>query len=149
MDKVGKHSGQTNLGILIAVIVLAVIYVLILVMLFMQIKRQKCFNLNWLMKFILIVISFIFFVITILIIALCIVSYATDSGCNVLEQILVATDLKKVVSDLKLGLDDQFTTLMDECVTPGKEGNLSSLLPNVDFSQVNVLLDGITEFSNF
>lgn len=58
------------------------------------------------MKFILILISFIFFVITILIIALCVVSYATDSGCNILEEILISTDLKKVTTELKLGLDE-------------------------------------------
>ena len=86
------------------------------------------------MKFILILISFIFFIITILVIALCVVAYATDSGCNVLEEVLISTDLKKVTNELKLGLNDQFTNLMDQCVTPGKAGNLSELLPNVDFS---------------
>lgn len=57
------------------------------------------------MKFILIVISLIFLVITILIIALCVVSYATDSGCNVIEKILISTDLKTVTTELDLGLD--------------------------------------------
>ena len=38
---------------------------------------------------------------------------------------------------------------MNECVTENKTGNLSELLPDVDFTQINVLLDGITEFSNF
>ena len=57
------------------------------------------------MKFILIVISLIFLVITILIIALCVVSYATDSGCNVIEKILISTDLKTITTELDLGLD--------------------------------------------
>lgn len=58
------------------------------------------------MKFILIFISFIFFIITILTIALCVVSYATDSGCNVLEEILISNDLKKVTTELRLDIDE-------------------------------------------
>lgn len=58
------------------------------------------------MKFVLILISFIFFIITILTITLCVVSYATDSGCNVLEEILTSNDLKKVVAELKFDLDE-------------------------------------------
>lgn len=58
------------------------------------------------MKFVLIFISFIFFIITILTLSLCVVSYATDSGCNVMEEILTSNDLKKVTTELRLDIDD-------------------------------------------
>ena len=111
--------------------------------------KNKCYNISWIIRILLIFMSFVFILISLLVIALLITNWGFSSSCSVFEEILESNDLNSILTDLDIDADESMVNILNECVVEGKSGNLSSLLDDVDFDDINNFVDGFSVFDKF
>lgn len=144
-----KVNNGISIGIIAGVCFLIVIMTILLIILFCQVKKQKFFGCNVFIKICQLFLSFLSLILSIMVIAFIVVTIFQDSGCNVLETLLNSSSPSSELAKLNISIDATTKTMIDATLVEGSSGNLSSVIPNVDFKQVNQLLDGLSSFQSF
>lgn len=111
--------------------------------------KNKCYNISWIIRILLIVMSFVFILITLVVVALLFTNWGFSSSCSVFEEILESNDLTTILTDLDIDADESMVNILNECVVEGKSGNLSALLDGVNFDDINNFVDGFSVFDKF
>lgn len=78
--------------------------------------------------------------------AFIIISIVQDSSCNFMETMLTSSSPSSELAKLNIELDNTFKVMIDAALVEGGSANLEKVLPDVDFTQVDELLDGLSSF---
>lgn len=149
-DYISQFSSVTKKvyvsDLVIALINLA-LFLWVVVILFCQSFKKKCLGCSCLIKIVLVVLTFLCIALSIISIALLVMSLGFGSSCNLFEEILTTSDFKSILTDLKLDTgSDQTGDILNGCVSIGGKGGLEDLVGNVDFGDLNSILDGFADF---
>ncbi len=86
-------------------------------------------------KVLVIITTFLCFLLSIICFMLIILGISTGSFCNVNERILITNDFHAILHDLDLEdeVDKEMVDILNSCVVFGKSGDFSHLINDFDF----------------
>lgn len=137
-------------------LLLLLLSVFMFVILFCQFSKGECKDCSFVIKIILIVLSFIVFILMIIALVICLGTTVISSFCAFTGTLLDSTDIKATLGELGLEVTESNGATLDiftKCVGKDSDGDISTLVGGdagntAGLDQVNVLLDGLTEFDH-
>lgn len=148
LNTVDQGFSNSNIAIIVVICFLIVSVIGIFLIVFMQSRNGKWLGLRLCVKIFIVFICLITLLLSLVMIFICVLTILQDTSCNIIEVMLTSQSPSAQLDGLYT-IQDPTRTMLDNGLAEGKDANLSSVLPSIDFSQVQTLLDGISSFQSF
>lgn len=148
IDIFSDSTNKVYVSDLVIALINLALFIFVVIILFCQSHKKKCLWCSWIIKIILVILALLAIALSIMSIALLVMSIGFGSSCNMFEEILTTKDFNSILIDLKLetGDNNEIGNILNGCIAEEGKGSLEDLVGNIEFGDLNTILDGLSDF---